>query len=490
MLRDLLPEFYDLAELTQAERFGVMTAKDSDDEDGMIESFIRRLFVFAIVTRSSDVHIEVRGRKECPDAFINVRTPSGFEKFKYSGKNGKHFATKLFYLTGTPQGGSTASSISTRFSIELPHAYALKHGLEPKPGQPYAVDLRVEYARLVSGFTFTCRLLDQQRTPSLDELGMNGVLLAAIKEAVEQPSGLIIASGPTGSGKTTLLNAVLMHLNNGQRSIVTIEHPVEYTLHGEGPIKQLPIDGEMSFASALRSSLRQDPDVILIGEIRDEETMNVALQAAQTGHMVLSTVHANNATATVTRMVELGADPFVLAETLKMVMAQRLVSRINGVRRKRQVSFDEAGWLRINGLGHIHEVDEVTGENAGKFAVVEAFVMDASLRQAVRTGSVDSALLYRLAREQELFESLVAAGMKEVENGNTSIAACKRACDTNPDAENFPCKRIRMSMADGSSLSQVSVALDAMQAMRSADTKEAKIESEKKQPEHTNVEPA
>lgn len=488
MLRDLLPEFYDLAELTQAERFGVMTAKDSDDEDGMIESFIRRLFVFAIVTRSSDVHIEVRGRKECPDAFINVRTPSGFEKFKYSGKNGKHFSTKMFYLTGTPQGGSTASSISTRFSIELPYNYALKHGLVPKPGEPYSVDLRVEYSRLVSGFTFTCRLLDQQRTPSLDELGLSGVLLAAIKDAVEEPSGLIIVSGPTGSGKTTTLNAVLMHLNDGQRSIVTIEQPVEYTLHGDGPIKQLPIDGEMSFATALRSSLRQDPDVILIGEIRDEETMKVALQAAQTGHLVLSTVHANNSTATVTRMIELGADPFVLAETLKMVIAQRLISRIEGVPRKRRVTFDESDWLRVNGLSHIHEIDEVRGKRVGMFGVVEAFVMDAPLRQAVRTGSVDSALLYRLAREQELFESLVAAGIREVENGRTSIAACKKACDTNPEAENFPCKRIRLSMTEHSSLSQVSASLDAIQAMRSGESVEIENVSEKPQPEDEHVE--
>ena len=486
MLQTLLTEFYDLAELTPAERFGIMTAKDSADEEGVIESFIRRLFVFAIVSKSSDVHIEVRGRKESPNAFINVRTPRGFTNYKYSGKAGKHFATKLFYLTGTPQGGSTASSISTRFSIELPYGYALKHGLQPKADQPYCVDLRVEYARLINGFAFTCRLLDQQRTPGLGELGLTGVLLSAIKDALEQPSGLIIAAGPTGSGKTTLLNALLMHLNNGQRSIVTIEHPVEYTLHGDGPIKQLPIDGEMSFASALRASLRHDPDVILVGEIRDEETMKIALQAGQTGHLVLSTLHANSSTAAVTRMVELGANPFVLAETLKLVMAQRLIDRIDGARKIRKVTFDESAWLKINGLGHIQEVNEVSGGKNGKFGVIEAFAMDASLRQAVRTGAVDETLLYRLAREQELFEPLVAAGLREVENGNTSLAACKQACDSNPDAENFPCKRIRLAQEDNSSLSRVSVWLDALQSMRSSAG--GAIDSPQNQLEATNVE--
>jgi hypothetical protein len=166
-------------------------------------------------------------------------------------------------------------------------------------------------------------------------------------------------------------------------------------------------------------------------------------------------------------------------------MAQRLIDRIDGGRKIRKVTFDEGAWLKMNGLGHLNEVNEVTGAKIGKFGVIEAFVMDASLRQAVRTGSVDETLLYRLAREQELFEPLVAAGLREVENGKTSLAACKQACDSNPDAENFPCKRIRLAQ-DDSSLSRVSVWLDALQSMRSSAI--TTIDSPQNYSEVTNVE--
>ena len=165
----------------------------------------------------------------------------------------------------------------------------------------------------------------------LHELGLLYSLLRAIKQAVNEPSGLILVSGPTGSGKTTLLNAVLGYLNNGQRSILTIENPVEFRLTGEGPIKQVQVQGDITFARALRAGLRCDPDIILIGEIRDEETMEIALQAAQTGHLVLATIHANSGAETISRALDLTVDKrrdaYRLAETLKFVMAQRLLDK-------------------------------------------------------------------------------------------------------------------------------------------------------------------
>ena len=143
------------------------------------------------------------------------------------------------------------------------------------------------YIRTFDGYTFVCRLLDQQRSPGLDELGMSYALLRAVKRAALEPSGLILVSGPTGSGKTTTLSAILQWLINGQRCVVTIENPVEYELPIFGPVKQIEVRGEITFAKALRKTLRLDPEVILVGEIRDQETMEIALQAAQTGHLVL-----------------------------------------------------------------------------------------------------------------------------------------------------------------------------------------------------------
>ena len=190
-----------------------------------------------------------------------------------------------------------------------------------------SIDLRVSTLPTHFGEKMVLRVLGGVTTPGLDTLGLSPIQQTLLQAAVEQPQGTILVTGPTGSGKTTTLYALLAHHHKPEVNIVTVEDPIEYQLQGISQV-QVNTKAGLTFASALRSILRQDPDVILVGEMRDRETAEIACQAAMTGHMVLSTLHTNSAVGAVTRMLDLGVDPAVLASSLTMVMAQRLVRRV------------------------------------------------------------------------------------------------------------------------------------------------------------------
>ena len=160
-----------------------------------------------------------------------------------------------------------------------------------------------------------------------EKLNLNTRDFTALKKNIERPNGIILVSGPTGSGKTTTLYSILTKLNRSDVNIITVEDPVEYTIHG---ISQVQVNEKagLTFATALRLILRQDPDIVLIGEIRDAETAQIATQAALTGHLVLSTIHTNSAPATITRLIDMGVEPFLIASSLICVLSQRLVRRL------------------------------------------------------------------------------------------------------------------------------------------------------------------
>ena len=161
----------------------------------------------------------------------------------------------------------------------------------------------------------------------MDDLGFTSEELKIYNEAIRKPQGIILISGPTGSGKTTTLYATLKKLNNEVSNILTIEDPIEYTLEGVNQV-QLREDIEFDFPAALRAFLRQDPDIIMVGEIRDDKTANMAIKAALTGHLVLSTIHTNSAWATISRLIDMNVPSFLLASTLTMSIAQRLVRKL------------------------------------------------------------------------------------------------------------------------------------------------------------------
>ncbi len=192
----------------------------------------------------------------------------------------------------------------------------------------HEIDLRVATSPAIHGESVVLRLLDRSNLSlDFDALGFDGPTRVRYEQALRQPHGVVLVTGPTGSGKTTTLYASLALLNAPDRKILTIEDPIEYRLAGVNQTQVNPQIG-LDFAAALRSFLRQDPDVIMVGEIRDLETAQIAVQAALTGHMLLATIHTNNAASTVTRLVDMGVEPFLITTTLNAVLAQRLVRRL------------------------------------------------------------------------------------------------------------------------------------------------------------------
>lgn len=189
-------------------------------------------------------------------------------------------------------------------------------------------DIRVSILPTLYGEKVVMRILGHDASSiSIDQLGMNGLEKENYLEGIKKPNGIILISGPTGSGKTTTLYATLKLLNEEKRNIVTVEDPIEYTLDGVNQV-QLKENIGLTFASALRSFLRQDPDVIMLGEIRDAETAQMAIRAALTGHLVLSTIHTNSAWGTISRLIDMGVPSFLVANTINSSVAQRLVRKL------------------------------------------------------------------------------------------------------------------------------------------------------------------
>ena len=216
------------------------------------------------------------------------------------------------------------------------------------------VDVRVVTLPLVDGESVVMRILDRGAgTVTLDDLGMLGAERERFETAIARPYGAVLVTGPTGSGKTTSLYAALQTLNTGERSILTLEDPVEYRVAG---VKQMQVNTKagVTFATGLRSMMRADPDVMLVGEIRDRETAQIAVESALTGHLVLSTLHTNDAPTAITRLVEMGIEPFLVASSIECVVAQRLARRLCE-RCRRSVTLS-ADVMRANGFDATEDV--------------------------------------------------------------------------------------------------------------------------------------
>jgi general secretion pathway protein E len=230
------------------------------------------------------------------------------------------------------------------------------------------VDVRVSTLPTGHGERAVLRLLDKEAGRlDLSHLGMSGELLPQFDALINQPHGIVLVTGPTGSGKTTTLYAALSRLNASTTNILTVEDPIEYDLIGVGQT-QVNARIDMSFSKALRAILRQDPDVIMIGEIRDLETAQIAVQASLTGHLVLATLHTNDAAAAVTRLLDMGIEPFLLSSSLLGVMAQRLVRKLcvhcktNDGHVWQAVGCDKCGFTGYHGRVGVYEMLETTDE--------------------------------------------------------------------------------------------------------------------------------
>ncbi len=277
--------------------------------DAPIVKLVNHLLVQAVKEEASDIHIEPFERE------LRVR-------YRIDGN---------MYLRVTPPKryqGAIVSRIKIMSNLNIaekriPQDGRIQIKIADKP-----IDIRVSVLPSNYGERVVMRLLDKTRgVVELEKLNLSERDYQTLSSIITRPNGIILVSGPTGSGKTTTLYSVLARLNKPDVTIITVEDPVEYTMHG---INQVPVNEKagLTFAVALRSILRQDPDIVLIGEIRDAETAQIAIQASLTGHLVLSTIHTNSAPATITRLLDMGVEPYLIASSLICVMSQRLVRRL------------------------------------------------------------------------------------------------------------------------------------------------------------------
>ncbi len=290
------------------------------------------------------------------------------------------------------------------------------------------VDVRVSTLPGIHGERVVMRVLDKQASLlALDNLGMPAAVLRGLRGCLARPNGIVLSTGPTGSGKTTTLYASLNSLNDGSRNILTVEDPVEYDLPG---ISQIQVNAriDMSFAVALRAILRQDPDVIMLGEIRDQETAQIAVQASLTGHLVLSTLHTNSAVGAVTRLRDMGIEPFLIASCLRGVLAQRLVRRLctcavaQPLQSAERELWPELGSLRES----FHPVgcEHCQGSGyVGRLGLYEFIELDAGLVALLYDGESELAMQAYLDGRRQ---SLVAEARDCLARGETSLAEVLR----------------------------------------------------------------
>jgi type IV pilus assembly protein PilB len=328
---------------------------DADiSEDSPVAQTINLLLEYAIRSSASDIHIEPR------EGFVQVR-------YRIDGV--------LNEVNKLPRSvlGSLVSRIKILANLKIDERRVPQDGrFKIKvAGKPYA--LRVSSLPVADGEKIVMRILDESNEAvSLESLGYWGRALQVVNTALTEPNGVVLITGPTGSGKSTSLFSILNILNTPDVNISTVEDPVEYKIPGVNQTQTNPKAG-MTFASGLRALLRQDPNIIMVGEIRDSETADLGIQAALTGHLVFSTLHTNNASTTLPRLLDMGVEPFLIASTIRAVVGQRLVRRLCMHCRQQaavtdldSTSIKETFHLGDNGFAILHQLEEeAKNQNVG-----------------------------------------------------------------------------------------------------------------------------
>lgn len=278
----------------------------ASEESAPIIKFVNSLFYQAVKKRSSDIHIEMHEFK-------------GEVRFRVDGILTKHIELEKSILN------LVISRIKVISNLDISEKRIPQDGRTQVKIAGRSLDIRVSVLPTYYGERVVMRILmDSEDIPSLEELGFADDIVSGLNSLLKFSHGVILVTGPTGSGKSTTLHAFLQKLTNAEKNIITVEDPVEYKADN---INQIQVNSKvgLTFAAGLRSILRQDPDIVMVGEIRDSETASIATQAALTGHLVLSTLHTNNATSSITRLADMKIEPFLISSSLLAVLAQRLV---------------------------------------------------------------------------------------------------------------------------------------------------------------------
>lgn len=396
-----------------------------DPNEAPIIRLVNSLMTQAVKDRASDIHVEPFERD------LSVR-------FRIDG---------LLYDVVRPNKRLQASIISR---IKILSGLNIAEKRLPQDGRIRLkiagrdIDIRTSTVPVAHGERVVMRLLDRSSTMlGLGEIGIGDETLRPWREYIQRPHGILLVTGPTGSGKTTTLYASLTEINNSEINILTVEDPVEYQLPGIGQMQVSP-KINLTFASGLRAFLRQDPDVIMVGEIRDGETADIAIQASLTGHLVLSTLHTNDAAGTVTRLIDMGVEPFLVSSSILGIMAQRLVRRVCKTCREPYQATDEelqklgisreslkgAPIYRAHSLGC---PDCLKTGYKGRTGIYELLHISDDVRRLIMSG-VDSGTIKRKAVSQGMF-TLRDDGARKVLRGETTIEEVLRVTQEDQVAE-------------------------------------------------------
>ena len=392
-----------------AQRIGLSTGdlRELAREQRTIIRTLNLLLLHALIKRASDIHIE----PDQDELIVKYRIDGVLHTVqRFPGSMGPAIASRIKVLgkldiaeRRLPQDGSFVIRIDER-----------------------DISLRIATVPTVHGEKVVLRILDKQTVQlGIDNLGIDPSNLAMLRHLIQRPNGILLVVGPTGSGKTTTLYSILHALNTGTRNITTIEDPIEYTISGLSQI-QVNEDIGLGFSALIRAVLRQDPDIILVGEIRDQETAHSAIRASLTGHMVLSTLHTNSAAAAISRMTDLGTESFLLAAGLRGVISQRLVRAL--CRQCRQPAAPDPTLLamlppdmrtlrrtwRARGCQHCFQ----TGYR-GRIPLIELLTVDERIRELIIAGAATSQL-HRVAQAAGM-RTIFEDGLSRVEQGQTTL---------------------------------------------------------------------
>ena len=407
LLKDAISDSYELEEFKQE--------KDADEdlslddliaraEEAPVVKLVDLILMQAIRDRASDIHIEPFKNK------INIR-------YRIDG---------VLYEIPPPSRHllpAIVSRIKILSNLDIAERRLPQDGAFFVKVENKGIDIRVSTVPAIYGEKVVMRILDKSATPlNLGDLGFEHDDLERFRRAIISPNGLILITGPTGSGKTTTLYAALNEIKSPRKNISTVEDPVEYKLEGINQVQIKPAIG-LTFAGALRAFLRQDPDIIMVGEVRDLETAQICIRASLTGHLVLSTLHTNDAASTISRLIDIGLEPYLISSSLIMVGAQRLVRRLcpeckeayettpamaKDLDIKQELLYKPKG---CDYCGH-------TGYR-GRVAIYEIILMSDKLREMVARGASLGDIKDKI---KELgVKTLLRSGIKKAEEGLTSI---------------------------------------------------------------------
>ncbi len=392
-----------LGELGQPE---INDVEDVSDQDSPIVRLVNQMMSNAVVQRASDIHIDPQETK----IVVRYRVDGILRNERVLPR---HMQSMLI----------ARIKIMANLDItehRIPQDGRIKINLEFHP-----IDLRVSTMPTIYGEKIVMRLLDMGTTLNdITKLGFNSLNFKRFTELITKPTGMVLITGPTGSGKSSTLYAALNKLNSEEVNMITIEDPVEYQIEG---INQIQVNQQvgMTFAAGLRSILRQDPNIIMVGEIRDKETVEVAIRASLTGHLVLSTLHTNDSLGTITRLLDMGVEPFLLAASLSGVVAQRLVRKICRdcaevhEPSKREVEIFSKRGIKLDQVvrGKGCSSCNMTGYK-GRIALHEILVINEDMRRVIMNGESFQKMRELAIKNKTIF--LLDDGLLKVKQGLTT----------------------------------------------------------------------